>query len=350
MSCQRSVLLQAIHYSTIMKKLLSLALFVALALSACVSDPSTTVAKNKQKPLSVLTEENADWQHENLRLYPVLASAELSEAQANLKNLKTLAEAMKNPSFRVMEQKQFGRSSEAWYHGLTVQNKSQDTVLLLSGDVVKGGNQDRVLAHHEVILPMTVRNIEVFCVEAGRSTYYNPAAPAAEKEAAAFKGYYNVASPRVRRAVQNSGNQQDVWDAVAKVTKANNAESSTKAYTALDNDSQEKQRRDAYLTRLANPFAAHPDVVGVVAVSGDKVLGVDIFGNPDLFRRNYPALLHGYVAEAAVTPSNSKIQEGEVQAAFEKVARLAAPHAKSDETAGKFAWGGNWVHLFGNFE
>lgn len=333
-----------------MKKLLFLALFAAIALSACTSDSSTSVAKSNQKELSVLTEENAQWQHENLRLYPVLASAELAEANASLKNLKTLAEAMKNPSFRVMEQKQFGRSTQEWYHGLTVQNKSQDTVLLLSGDVVKGGNQDRVIAHHEVILPMTVRNIEVFCVEAGRSTYYDPAAPAAEKEAAAFKGYYNVASPQVRRAVQNSGNQQDVWDAVAKVTKANNAESSTKAYTALDNESQEKQRRDAFLKHLENPFTAHPEVVGVVAVCGDKVLGVDIFGNPDLFRRNYSALLHGYVAEAAVASSNSKIQETEVQSAFNKVARMAAPHAKSDESAGKFTWGGTWVHLFGNYE
>jgi len=332
-----------------MKNLFFLAAFAALLLASCVNDNPFAAGKTdlKPSPLSLLKAENADLAYENLRLYPVVASAEITDANARLKNLKTLAEAMQNPGFRILERKQFGRNNDLWYQGLTVQNKTQDTVLLLSGDVVKGGNQDRVLAHHEVILPMTVRNIEVFCVEAGRSSYYNPAAPAAEKEAAAFKGYYNVACPQVRRAVQNTGNQQEVWNAVANVTKANHAESSTKAYTALDNESESKKRRDAYMHHLEGQFAAQPEVVGVVAVCGDRVLGIDIFGNSDLFRRQYPALLHGYVAEAAVAAAATPITENQVQTAFEKVARMAAPHAKSDETAGKFAWDGSWVHLFG---
>ena len=332
-----------------MKKLLFFAVLASLALSACVNDaPLSGDAKNAKKAsLTLVTAENADLKHENLRLYPVTASAEVIQEHASLQHLKTLAEGMKLPGFRVMEQKQFGRSEGPWYNGLTVQNKTQDTILLLFGDIVKGGNQDRVIAHHEVILPMTVRNVEVFCVEAGRSTYYDPAASPAEKEAAAFKGYYNVASPQVRRAVQTSGNQQEVWNAVASVTKANHAESSTKAYTALDNESQEKTRRDAYLSHLGTKFSTQSDVVGVVAVCGNRVLGVDIFGSPDLFKRHYPALLHGYVAEAATSEASIALSNEQVQQAFDSVAKMAAPHAKSSESAGKFAWDGSWVHLFG---
>lgn len=333
-----------------MKKLSYLLVFIGLVLNACVNDNPYSVAKNdsKQTPLSLLKEENPDWQHKNLRLYPVVASPEVIAANARLQNLQTLAEAMKKPGFRILERKQFGRENDAWYHGLTVQNKTQDTILLLSGDVVKGGNQDRVIAHHEVIMPMTVRNIEVFCVEAGRSSYYDQSAPAAEKEAAAFKGYYNVACPQVRRAVQNTGNQQEVWNAVANVTKANKAESSTRAYTALDNESEQKTTRDAYLHQLEGKFSSRPDVVGVVAVCGNQVLGVDIFGSPELFRREYSALLHGYVAEAAVANSaTNPISESTLETAFQKVSNMAAPHAKGNEDAGKFAWNGAWVHLFG---
>ncbi|MFN0215728.1 MAG: ARPP-1 family domain-containing protein [Saprospiraceae bacterium] len=332
-----------------MKKLLIFAIFGILAQAACVNDASVSAKKEdpKQSALTLLTEKNTAWQHENLRLYPVLASTEMIAANADLNQLKTLAEGMKLPGFRVLEQKQFGRGDEPWYHGLTVQNKTQDTILLLSGDIVEGGNQDRVIAHHEVILPMTVRNIEVFCVEAGRSTYYNPAAPAAEKEAAAFKGYYNVASPQVRRAVQNTANQQEVWNAVSKVTKANKAESSTQAYTALDNQSQEKAHRDVYLRHLEHQFDNNAGVVGIVAVCGDQILGIDIFGSPDLFRRHYAALLHGYVVEAASASPTTQISDYQVQIAFEKVSRLAAPQAKSTQEAGKFAWEGSWVHLFG---
>lgn len=331
-----------------MKKHLFLPLF-ALLLASCTHDnPLTNGQKELQSaPLTLVKSENSAYQYENLRLYPVLASPTPEPASAALKNLKTLAEAMQKPGFRVLEQKQFGRNDMPWYHGLTVQNKTQDTVLLLSGDVVKGGNQDRVIAHHEVILPMSVRNIEVFCVEAGRSTYYNPAASAAEKEAAAFNGYYSVASPKVRRAVQNTGNQQEVWDAVAKVTQANQAESATKAYTALDNAGESKKRRDAYLEHLGQSFAHTPEVVGVVAVCGDQILGVDIFGDADLFRRQYAGLLHGYVAEAAVASPGTPLSETEIQHSFDQVVRLCGPKAKGDEKIGKFAWGGAWVHIFG---
>ncbi len=337
------------QHPTLMKKHFLILFLASLTLVSCDQEGAFTVAKNesKQSPLSILQENNANWRYENLRLYPVLASTESIASNATLQHLKTLSEAMQKPGFRVLEQKQFGRGDQPWYHGLTVQNKTQDTVLLFSGDIVKGGNQDRVIAHHEVIMPMTVRNIEVFCVEAGRSSY-NPAAPAAEKQAAAFKGYYNMASPAVRHAVQNTGNQQDVWDAVAKVTKANNAESSTRAYTALDQESDQKAKRDTYLQHLGGQFSDKPDIVGVVAVCGNKVLSVDIFGTPDLFRRQYQALLHGYIAEAAAAPPTTEpFIEARVIDAFEKVSKLSAKTAKSNEEAGKFSWGGSWVHLYG---
>jgi hypothetical protein len=216
---------------------------LALLLAACTGDGALSVqnAAQQNAALAIRQEANPAWQYESLRLYPVTGSASLQAQTSSYENMKLLSEAMKIPGFRVMEQKQFGRSESQWFHGVTVQNKTQDTVLLLSGDVVKGGNQDRVIAHHEVILPRSVRNIEVFCVEAGRSTYYNPQASAAEKEVAAFSGYFSVASPKVRRAVQNPGQQQAVWDAVANVTKANAAESSTSAYTTLDNESEQKK-------------------------------------------------------------------------------------------------------------
>lgn len=329
-----------------MKNILTLALCACL-FSACQTDNSNTGTSAPQNPakngLSLVTASNPAWQYENLRLYPVTADA---ANNTTFKNLKTLAEAMKTPGFRVLERKQFGRGNEAWYHGLTVQNKTQDTVLLMSGDVVTGGNQDRVMAYHEIVLPGTVKNVEVFCVEAGRSHYYDESATQAEKSVGAFKGYYNVASPQVRHAVQTTGNQNEVWDAVSKVTKANGAESSTKAYAALETASDQKALRDAYLKFFDDKITNDPNVVGVVAVCGDRVLGVDVFGDADLFRRQFPALLHGYVAEAATAEKAPTADESTVIAAFNNVAKLVPASAKSTDQAGKFSVGGNWVHLF----
>lgn len=328
-----------------MKKTLFLLLLAALSFAACQNNPqSTTIAA--KNGLQLLTQNDPAWRHENLRIYPIVADAALIENQAGVQKLKTLAEGMKTSGFRITELKQFGRSREHRVNALTVQNKSDDIIFLMSGDVVTGGNQDRVIAQDQVVMPGTVKNIEVFCVEKGRWQFNNETATENEKNIFAFKGYYNVASPQVRQAVQRTGNQEAVWSAVAKVTSANNAESGTGTYAALETANEAKAKRDAYLRHFDGKSATLPNMVGMVVVCGDRVLGVDIFGHPDLFRRKYDALLHGYVAEAATEICASKLADNEVESTFASAVRLARPETVSDEETGKFAVSDGWVHLF----
>ncbi|MCC6280532.1 MAG: hypothetical protein IT262_08030 [Saprospiraceae bacterium] len=329
-----------------MKKdiLFSAAAFL-LFITACKNDPAQVSSVSKTG-LQLMTEANPAWQYENLRLYPIVADAALQAEQKNLSGLKTLAEGMKMQGFRITEQKQFGRTDERTYNLLTVQNKSQDTVYILSGDVVTGGKQDRVIAQDQIVMPGTVRNMDVFCVEKGRWSSNDTLATPSKQKLYAFSGYYSVASPTVRQAVQRTGSQQEVWAAVARVTEANGASSSTSTYAALETANEQKAKRDAYLRFFDGKLDAEPQVVGMVAVCGDQILGVDIFGNSDLFRREYSSLLHGYVTEAATAQCEKQADESTVRRAFGKVAALADPNAKPTDTAGKFAMGTNWVHLF----
>ncbi len=320
---------------------------ILVSLFACGEEKAVKNAVSTSiQGLTLLTDANATLQYENLRIYPIVADQEVIAAQSALTHLKTLDEGMKTNGFRIMEKKQFGRG-EDWRHVLTVQNKSQDTIILKSGDVVTGGNQDRVIAYHDIIMPASVKNIEVFCVEAGRSNYYDQQASSSEKNAAAFKGYYNVASPKVRKAVQRSGNQSDVWAAVAQITDANGASSDTKTYAALDQDSDQKAKRDAYMKYLAGALLATPNVVGFVAVSGDEILGTEILGHPTLFKKQCAPMLHGYIAESINMSHPTEKALASAQTSFEAVAALAAQNSGKDEKVGKFAMkDGTWIHLF----
>jgi len=345
----------AIKTTALMKKLAFFFVFAALALFACnetgseytsqtnagQGHPANTVAASG---LRLDLSDNPELTFKNLRLYPILADAGLL-SNNNFPALKTLSEAMQAQGFRITERKHFGREQEAWYNGLTVQNKSDAPVFLMAGDVVTGGNQDRVIAHDDVIQPASLKNIEVFCVEAGRSTYYNPAAPESEKKVAAFKGYYNVASPQVRKAVY-SGNQQGVWSAVGKITEANDATSKTQAYAALENENQKKEQREACLRFFEGKFDNLPNTVGVVAVCNGKVVGVDIFGQPDLFRRQFKALLHGFAAEAVFSKTNTTDSENVAESAFRQVVRESDKARIGTEQVGKFSLGDAWVHLY----
>ncbi len=328
-----------------MKKVLFSVVVCCIFFTACQQD-NAAVSKAPEAGLRLVSEANPAWQYENLRLYPIVADAALLEGQAPLSGLKTLAEGMNTPGFRITEQKQFGRSDDRTYNLLTVQNKSQDTIFILSGDVVTGGKQDRVIAQDQIVMPGTVRNMDVFCVEQGRWSSNDTLAAPAKQKLYAFSGYYSVASPKVRQAVQRTGSQQEVWAAVASVTKANGATSSTSTYAALETAGEQKTKRDAYLRFFDGKLYAEPQVVGMVAVCGDQILGVDIFGNNDLFRREYTSLLHGYVTEAATAECKQQANEKAVRSAFGKVAALANPDAKTTEEAGKFVLGTRWVHLF----
>ncbi|HMX39142.1 MAG TPA: hypothetical protein PK971_12985 [Saprospiraceae bacterium] len=320
-------------------------LFAFGLLAACHTDSSAPASGGS--PLRLLTDDNPAWQYENLRLYPVLADAALATQQSGLSQMKTLSEGMKMPGFRITEQKMFGRSDERSYQILTVQNKSRDTIFLMSGDVVTGGKQDRVIAQDQIVAPHTVRNIDVYCVEKDRWNFSDTAATPQERAICAFRGYYNVASPQVRRAAQRGDSQSAVWSAVARVTSANGADSHTSTYAALEGAPDSKSRRDAYLQHLAPALKDLPHVVGVVAVSGDQVIGVDVFGHPDLFRRAFPALLHGWAVEAAASGAAPVLGASSVQAAFAQVARLSDPQAAASKHAGRLHHKGRWVHLYG---
>jgi hypothetical protein len=322
----------------------SIAAFMIL-FTACQNDQKM-VSKASKTGLRLVEEANPAWQYENLRLYPIVADAPLQNGQISLAGLKTLAEGITTPGFRITEQKQFGRSNDRTYNLLTVQNKSQDTIYMLSGDVVTGGKQDRVIAQDQIVMPGTVRNMDVFCVEQGRWSSNDTLSTPGHQKLYAFSGYYSVASPKVRQAVQRSGSQQEVWAAVASVTEANGATSPTSTYAALETANEQKTKRDAYLRFFEGKLDSEPQVVGMVAVCGDQILGVDIFGHPDLFRREYTSLLHGYVTEAATAECKQYANESAVRSAFGKVAALANPDVKATEEAGKFVMGTRWVHLF----
>ncbi len=339
-----------------LRNLLFLLSVVALSLAGCDTLPSSraqskggdagAVVSSSHHDLRLLMTDDAGWQCGVLRLYPIVLTDEALAASKDLSlGLLTLAEAMQTPGFRITEMQEFGRSAEVWYRGLTVQNKTEHPVLLMAGDVVQGGNQDRVIAQDYIIAANSLQNIEVFCVEAGRSHYYNPDAPEREKRVAAFYGYHSVCSPSVRSKVFQK-EQSAVWEQVAQVTRANQAETATSAYTAIGNQDATKAQREGCVRALKGQFQTLPGAVGYVAVNNGRVVSVEIFRLPELFNRRLAALLEGLAAEAIGGEATSPVGEANVQEAFEVVARLADANAQPTERTGKTAYADTWVHLY----
>lgn len=296
---------------------------------------------------------NEELTFEKLRIYPIIASEEHIADHASLGNFKNLKEAMEIKGFRITEKKPFGGSDD-WdaVNALTVQNKSQDTVYLMAGDVVTGGNQDRVLAQDMVLPPRTLTNIKVFCVEKNR-WYYREAGDNQETEKEkkdrrvfAFSGYYNVVSNNIRRTVKVNKNQEDVWAAVGQLTMNNKANSSTGTYAALEKSEDFTVKRNQYLAFFGDKMNHLENVIGMVAVSGNQVLGTDIFNHPNLFKKQYEVLLHSYVTDAISNGAEVNISDRVMESKAQTIKRKY--HKKisgNDENNLKFRYDGKIVHF-----
>ena len=248
--------------------------------------------------------------YENLRLYPVYAKESFKSHFKNVGKYMPLTEAIQKKKVQITEKDQSGT-----VNSLTIQNLSSDTVIIICGDVVKGGKQDRIIETDMVLAPKSgKKELKVFCVESGRwndgrqtamvsnrQSQNNVTASAPSKSAAAFDGHFNKGSMSLRKVVEKEKDQSKVWAEVDKINSSNKTQTSTKTYTALTNSNDYSKRLQQYITFFQNKFAADSNIIGVVVVSGNKVLGCDLFATPALFKTQFPSLLHSYATEAIVS-------------------------------------------------
>jgi len=192
---------------------------------------------------------------------------------------------------------------------LFAENKSSEKIILLAGEIVKGGKQDRIIGMDVIILPGEKKNISAFCVERGRWS---------EKSSGSnFNEYSKGVSQNVRKAAVVKKNQSEVWSNVSKINSKHKVQSSTGAYTALEGSKEYTHTMQKYLQQFKSSWNNDPTVVGMIAVSGDRVIGCDIFATHDMFTKAYNNLLYSYVTEAVSNGSEVTISMSEVNSYLE---------------------------------
>lgn len=240
---------------------------------------------------------------EKLMLYPIIANAVFLEANADMSRVVPLNKALQDGRLKIKE-----HEDGATVNTLQAINTSTDTIYLMQGEVVVGGQQDRMLAQDVLIPPGATMNIGAFCVEHGRWS-----------ENGTGQGFHStigVVDQKVRKAAAVEGEQTRVWDAVAEDVAKQEAGSASGSYAHLMQDKEYQAERLRYRERLLSLPAATAHVVGVVAVSGDKVVGCDIFATQALFAQAFPQLVDAYIAEALNNGAAVTMNIADVQAYF----------------------------------
>lgn len=229
--------------------------------------------------------------YKNLRIYPIKAKTTFKEQTKNFGRYTSLKEALEKKKIRITEKEGSGEGADV--NSLYAQNTSADTLFLMAGEVIQGGKQDRVIGE-DVIIPPNNKKVKlpVYCVEHGRWT------TAGRSSGNNFNGYFAVSGLSVRKAVEVDKNQSKVWEKVADGNAKNKVRTSTGTYTALNSASDYKKLEDEYFNALYSKLTAEQDLIGVIVVSGDKVIGCEIFATEQLFRKSADNLLRSYIHEA----------------------------------------------------
>jgi len=228
----------------------------------------------------------------------------------------TLDEALNAKSVRVLET---GRVNE-----LSIENLGDHEVFVQSGDIVKGGQQDRVLSVSLVLPPHSgVIPITAFCVEQGRwskrgyedAQRFNSAAASLPSRAArlaiqpAETGLLNSPASAYGEPVALAAQQRSVWNNVASAQRSlsraldesvASPQSPTSLQLALENEKLKKVQ-EGYVAALKAAGENEADIVGYAFAINGKIDSVDVYPSNALFRKMWGKLLTANVTEAIAT-------------------------------------------------
>jgi hypothetical protein len=232
--------------------------------------------------------------HKNLTVFLVHG-----KDQTN-KPFLTLQEALAQKKVRVYETKDVNE--------LAIRNFSNQDVYVQAGDIVRGGDQDRMISVDFIVPPRSGRMpIAAFCVESGR---WNKRG---NEESATFNSSENYAATKdLKLAAKSSASQQAVWEnvSVAQEKLSKNvggdvrARASESSFELSIESPKVKETTAAYINALSRIVQSKSDVIGYVFAINGHVNSADVYASRALFVKLWPKLLKASAVEAIAELDN----------------------------------------------
>jgi len=271
--------------------------------------------------------------HGNLTVFPVVASKSYPTSE-----FITLDEGLRSGEVVVTEGGNVQglmrrhpapaiRYDGAQVNRLVLVNNSSRPLLLLAGEIVTGGKQDRVIGKDRIVpAESDPIDLSVFCVEPGRWVAASEHFGASESMYGHASGVAGgaapmamMAQPSVRGKAMADKDQNEVWAEVRKQQAAETVQVEAAAPAAageiahtssyariMENEDVKKQ-----VDEVAKPIEVNYEslihqlrdrnAVGVVVAVNGRIIWADVFASTNLLEKYWPKLIRSYASEAVVT-------------------------------------------------
>jgi hypothetical protein len=234
---------------------------------------------------------------------------------------------------------------------LVLVNNSKRPLILLAGEIVTGGKQDRVIGKDRIVPGESdPLNLDVFCVEPGRWTGSSDRFGVGAGGTAAGEFPAPMAAPNVRAKAMADKDQQQVWSEVAKtrtamaetvtVEAAAEAINGTSSYARVMDNREVKKKVDSVAEPIQRNYQSliqqlrDQHAVGVVVAVNGRMVWADIFASTNLLEKYWPKLVRSYAAEAVVTRTNNR--EADSKQAQDFLNHLDGRHETVDSEPGLY--------------
>ena len=272
--------------------------------------------------------------HGNLTVFPVVAPKSYATGE-----FLTLDEGLRSGEVVVTE---YGnvrgllrrRTTAAMQHDiaevnrLVLINNSKRPLLLLAGEIVTGGKQDRVIGKDRIVPPESDPvDLSVFCVEPGRwvasSDHFGASGTTYASGSTGSGGVSSgtlMAQPSVRAKAMGDKDQNQVWAEVRKQQQSMTVEvatgasavnadeiRSTSSYARVMENKDVKEKVDEVARPIEQNYQSlikqlrDRRAVGVVVAVNGRIIWADVFASTELLERYWPKLVRSYASEAVVT-------------------------------------------------
>jgi len=287
--------------------------------------------------------------HGNLTIFPVVSSSShdthaFLTLDEGLRSGDVIVSEFGNVSPLVRPRRRDGvwreqRGDGAQVNRLVLVNNSKKPLLLLAGEIVTGGKQDRIIGKDRLVpAESDPIDLSVFCVEPGRwvatSDRYNFKAPVG---IGATMGA--MVQPSVRSKAMADKDQHRVWDEVAQarsgMAEAVSVEAAgpplpevaeTSSYAKVLQNEQVQHKLESVAVPMQQEYQSvirqlrDKNAVGVVVAVNGEIIWADLFASTNLLEKYWPKLVRSYAAESMVQRTSSGTAN--IKSAQEFLARI----------------------------
>ena len=222
--------------------------------------------------------------HENVAIIPLKTP----------KNYIDLLTLKKGFELGLVEVKECEKST---VNTLIVKNHSVTPLILIDGEEVIGGDQNRIVNATTIIAPESQSPISVSCTERGRWAYKS------EFESSDYIANFNTRRAKMFAIRNAKPVQSEVWSSIGNLEELCCNISSTSAM------SETFEKENTHLEDILESFEIVEGQTGILIIVNGEIKGFEIFLNHGIYRAFHEKILKSYLIDSKIENTTFTINE-----------------------------------------